>query len=157
MVTLKQRILALTESTRETMENLIFSEVEIDDSSEESETGGMAAIALGELGELYLQISPKVLAEIASVIYTLDPKDLSESVLQDTHLEILNIVAGRFCMKILAPREEFQLGIPYFLKENANQKLETDASCRLCLDGAYALRFCHKQLLTSPSKPLVYT
>jgi CheY-specific phosphatase CheX len=97
-------------------------------------------ISLGNLGEMDMSISSTALESLASVILTMDTSELDESSKRDTLMEIINIVAGRFCHDLIQENEEFQLGLPKLglSPEDAKDSL---INCGFAMDGSPAIRF----------------
>ena len=110
----ERRLQALVAAAAETLENLAFTEVA------PGEAGGTAAgglperrarIRLDDGTTLGIALDAGLLDELAAIVHSLDGKP-DRSVSQDTLLEILNIVAGRFEAGLRGGQGDFSLGLP---------------------------------------------
>ena len=105
---------ALRESACETLENLAFTELGEEPGAALPPPGDRlgARIGLGPDGDLEIVLSRSLLADIGAILFNAEADGLDEATLDDTLLEIANIVAGRFLEKRSGGKSDFILGLP---------------------------------------------
>jgi CheY-specific phosphatase CheX len=105
---------ALRESACETLENLAFTELAPEPEARlpEARERLCACIGLGHDGSLDVVLSRPLLSEIASILFNLDAGEIDASTLDDTLMEIANIIAGRYLEKVHEGSSDFILGLP---------------------------------------------
>lgn len=105
---------ALRESACETLENLAFTELIEEPGAALPPSGDRlgARIGLGPDGEMEFFLSRSLLSEIAAILFNLDEEGLDAALLNDTLLEVANIIAGRYLEKRRAGRSDFAMGLP---------------------------------------------
>lgn len=113
---------ALRESACETLENLAFTELEPEPAARLPETGERlcACIGMGLDGSLDVVLSRALLSEIASILFNLEAGDIDPGTLDDTLLEIANIIAGRYLEKVHQGKTDFTLGLPAVCVDTAD-------------------------------------
>jgi hypothetical protein len=113
---------ALRDSACETLENLAFTELAEEPGAALPPPGDRlgARIGLGPDGELDLFLTRPLLAEIASILFNLGEGDADAATLDDTLLEIANIVAGRYLEKLRGGTSDFLLDLPHALEAAAD-------------------------------------
>jgi hypothetical protein len=109
---------ALRDSACETLENLAFTELAEEPGAVLPPPAGRhgARIGLGADGELDLFLTRPLLAEIAALLFNLGEGDVDAATLDDTLLEIANIVAGRYLEKLRGGASDFLLDLPHALE-----------------------------------------
>jgi hypothetical protein len=105
---------ALRDSACETLENLAFTELAEEPGAGLPPSGERlgARIGLGPDGELDLYLTRPLLTEIAAILFNLGEDGIDAATLDDTLLEIANIVAGRYLEKLRGGKSDFVLELP---------------------------------------------
>jgi hypothetical protein len=113
MIFFENHATVLTDTVLASIENMAFADIEpLSETLVTQERFHTVHISLGDLGNLDMAIDPSALDGLASVILTVDPSELDDSSKRDTLMEIINIVAGRFCHDLVQAEGEFKLGLP---------------------------------------------
>jgi hypothetical protein len=109
---------ALRDSACETLENLAFTELSEEPGAALPPAGERlgARIGLGPDGELDLFLTRPLLTEIAAILFNLGEEGVDAATLDDTLLEIANIVAGRYLEKLRGGKSDFILELPRALE-----------------------------------------
>lgn len=105
----------LKQAASETLEKLAFTEVyPREDPHLQDSCDGFhgSRIELGTLGTMDLIIRKGLLEDIAGVLFNASGDGINGELLKDTHLEILNIIAGRFLEGIFRDNSDFVMGLP---------------------------------------------
>lgn len=104
---------ALHESVQECIENLAFAEVsEVLSMPALDASACHAHISLGKLGHIELAADKNLLQDWTASLHCLDQAATDDSVCKDVMLEMLNVIAGRFCGSLLGGQSDFILGLP---------------------------------------------
>lgn len=108
---------ALRDSACETLENLAFTELAEEPGAALPPQGDRlgARIGLGADGELDLFLTRSLLTEIAAILFNQGEDGVDPATLDDTLLEIANIVAGRYLEKLRGGKSDFVLELPHAL------------------------------------------
>lgn len=131
----------LMETVLESIENMAFADVErISGNVSSADLLNHVKISMGHLGSMDMAIDDIALKGLASVILSIEPNELNDEAKQDTLMEIINIVAGRFCHQMVDEKEEFSLGLPT-LGESEESESNSAIVCSFAMDGEPALQF----------------
>lgn len=113
---------ALHESVQECIENLAFAEVsEVLRMPALGASACHAHISLGKLGHIELTADKNLLQDWTASLHCLDQAAIDDSVCKDVMLEMLNVIAGRFCGSLLGSQGDFMLGLPEWDEPIANK------------------------------------
>jgi hypothetical protein len=132
---------ALADSVCESIEGLAFAEVVIHSGSMPwTNHGHGSTINLGDIGHLEIAILPTALIQVAATLHGTATTELEHSILQDTLLEITNVIAGRFCASLTGEMGSFNLGLPEMTSTSAQPHPNAKyIQCDFDIDGLFAL------------------
>ncbi|PLX84979.1 MAG: hypothetical protein C0617_05865 [Desulfuromonas sp.] len=121
---------ALVRSVTETLENMVFAEI---NPSEEKAWAASADPALWAslpllvplYGNLWLGMPRSLLVRVVTMAYALPEEELADRMLNDTLAEILNTLAGRLLNLLVPAHQTFRLGLPETGKAPGTSSEET--------------------------------
>ncbi len=120
MVSIQEK--ALRESAYHTLETLAFTAMQDSGSDEiplKKDSVG-ARVSLGDDGLLDIFLNRPFLNEITAVLFCQYSDPLDDGIMNDTLLEIANVIAGCYMDKIHEGKSDFTMGLPVLL-ESASQ------------------------------------
>jgi len=125
MLTLEKHLLSAVE---ETMENMVFEEVESDTETEWAKNDLIWArlpVLNPVKGEVILLISRSVATSVTKDIYTAEEESITEEIILDAVSELINTLTGCFIKRLIKEDEDFELGLP---ESNSGVFIETDTN-----------------------------
>jgi chemotaxis protein CheY-P-specific phosphatase CheC len=105
----------LLSAVEETMENMVFEEVEIASGTEWKKNDLFWAclpIIKPVCGNITLLFPRKVASTITRDIYTDDEHSISEDIILDAVAELINTLTGCLVKRLVSEEEDFELGLP---------------------------------------------